>query len=46
MKATRTKHGAYGGWAGDMKLKKLKAAGAKWLRTGRRGSDHPDDLRE
>ena len=31
MKATRTKRGTTGGWAGDMKLKKLKAARAKWL---------------
>ena len=30
MKATRTRRGN-SGWAGDMKLKKLKAARAKWL---------------
>ena len=30
MKATRTRRG-HSGWAGDMKLKKLKAARAKWL---------------
>ena len=31
MKATRTKRGTSGGWAADMRLKKLKAARAKWL---------------
>ena len=33
MKAQRTRRGTDGGWAGDMKLKKLKAARAKWLKT-------------
>ena len=31
MKAQRTKRGTTGGWAADMRLKKLKAARAKWL---------------
>jgi hypothetical protein len=31
MKAKRTRRGTSGGWAGDMRLKKLKAAREKWL---------------
>ena len=31
MKAQRTKRGTTGGWAAEMRLKKLKAARAKWL---------------
>jgi hypothetical protein len=44
MKAKRTRRGTDGGWAEDMKLKKLHAAREKWLEKQQAPLRKPDDL--